>query len=119
MGGYCRLQLPSRPALGVRETVTGHRLGALEACIPVPSPPPPPTHADTVHGLHCPVRVLRLAELKIEENAIRSLEGLAVLQALSKLSLVSNRIADPAEIDRIESLELMQEVRRPSTTCQS
>ena len=26
-GGYCRLQMPLRLALGVRETVTGHRLG--------------------------------------------------------------------------------------------
>ena len=29
-GGYCRLQTPLRLALGVRETVAGHRLGALE-----------------------------------------------------------------------------------------
>ena len=29
-GGYCRLQMPLRLALGVRETVGGHRLGALE-----------------------------------------------------------------------------------------
>ena len=29
-GGYCRLQMPLRLALGVRETVAGHRLGALE-----------------------------------------------------------------------------------------
>ena len=29
-GGYCRLQPPSKLALGVRETVAGHRLGALE-----------------------------------------------------------------------------------------
>ena len=29
-GGYCRLQMALRPALGVRETVAGHRLGALE-----------------------------------------------------------------------------------------
>ena len=29
-GGYCRVQMPLRPALGVRETVAGHRLGALE-----------------------------------------------------------------------------------------
>ena len=28
-GGYCRLQMPLKPALGVRETVAGHRLGAL------------------------------------------------------------------------------------------
>ena len=27
-GGYCRLQLPLQLALGVRETVAGHRLGA-------------------------------------------------------------------------------------------
>ena len=29
-GGYCRLQMPLKLALAVRETVTGHRLGALE-----------------------------------------------------------------------------------------
>ena len=29
-GGYCRLQMPLKPALVVRETVAGHRLGALE-----------------------------------------------------------------------------------------
>ena len=29
-GGYCRLQMPSKPALGVRGTVAGRRLGALE-----------------------------------------------------------------------------------------
>ena len=29
-GGYCRLQIPLKPALGVRGTVAGHRLGALE-----------------------------------------------------------------------------------------
>ena len=29
-GGYCRLQIPLTLALGVRETVAGHRLEALE-----------------------------------------------------------------------------------------
>ena len=29
-GGYCRLQMPLRLALGVRGTAAGHRLGALE-----------------------------------------------------------------------------------------
>ena len=37
-GGYCRLQMPLKLALRVRETVAGHRLGALEAggwgCLP-------------------------------------------------------------------------------------
>ena len=28
-GGYCRLQMPVRLARGVRETVAGHKLGAL------------------------------------------------------------------------------------------
>ena len=44
-GGYCRLQMPLRPALGVRGTVAGLRLGALEgagppsnAPLPVPMP---------------------------------------------------------------------------------
>ena len=30
-GGYCRLQTPLRLAIGVRGTVAGHRLGALES----------------------------------------------------------------------------------------
>ena len=29
-GGYCRLQMPLKPALAVRGTVAGHKLGALE-----------------------------------------------------------------------------------------
>ena len=29
-GGYCRLQMPLKPALAVRATVAGHRLGALQ-----------------------------------------------------------------------------------------
>ena len=29
-GGYCRLQMPLKPALGVRGTVAGDKLGALE-----------------------------------------------------------------------------------------
>ena len=29
-GGYCRLQMPLRLALAFRETVAGHRRGALE-----------------------------------------------------------------------------------------
>ena len=29
-GGYCRLQMPLKLTLGVRETVAGHRLGALQ-----------------------------------------------------------------------------------------
>ena len=45
-GGYCRLQMPLRLALGVRGTVAGHRPGGLKGgtsppfqCIP-PCPPP-------------------------------------------------------------------------------
>ena len=50
-GGYCRLQMPFNRALGVRETLAGHRLGALERggggqCIPCPPPPPPPHTRD-------------------------------------------------------------------------
>ena len=37
-GGYCRLQMPLRLALGVRGTVSGHRLGALEWGGGVPHP---------------------------------------------------------------------------------
>ena len=42
-GGYCRLQMPWKLALGVRETVAGQRLGALEGGGGV-SPPPLPMH---------------------------------------------------------------------------
>ena len=37
-GGYCRLQMPLRLVPGVRETVAGHRLGALERGVPPPLP---------------------------------------------------------------------------------
>ena len=38
-GGYCRLQMPLRPVLGVRGTVGGHRLGAPEGRGYLPSLP--------------------------------------------------------------------------------
>ena len=38
-GGYCRLQMPLKLALGVRETVAGRRMGALEGGGWVPPPP--------------------------------------------------------------------------------
>ena len=40
-GGYCRLQMPLKPALAVRETEAGHRRGALEGG---GGPPPLPMH---------------------------------------------------------------------------
>ena len=50
-GGYCRLQMPLKPALAVRGTVAENRLGTLDGGLPPPppfqfiSPPPPPPHA--------------------------------------------------------------------------
>ena len=38
-GGYCRLQIPLKPVLGVREAAAGHRLGALEGGGGGASPP--------------------------------------------------------------------------------
>jgi hypothetical protein len=38
-GGYCRLQVPLKPALAVRETVAGHTLGALEGAGGLPMHP--------------------------------------------------------------------------------
>ena len=38
-GGYCLLQMPLKLALGVRGTVAGHRLGALEGWGGDTSPP--------------------------------------------------------------------------------
>ena len=46
-GGYCRLQMPMKPALGVRGTVTGHRLGALRG-----GASPPSNASLGVWGLH-------------------------------------------------------------------
>ena len=49
-GGYCRLQMPLKPALGVRETVAGHRLGALKGG---GGPSPLPMHPWRLpHGCH-------------------------------------------------------------------
>ena len=45
-GGYCRLQMPLKLALGVRGTVAGHRLGA-----PEPLPPRFPSNASLPMGL--------------------------------------------------------------------
>ena len=48
-GGYCRLRIPLKPALGISGTVAGRRLGALEGGgVPPPlpmhrCPPPPPS----------------------------------------------------------------------------
>ena len=39
-GGYCRLRMPLRPALAIRETVAGDRLGALKGGGGVTSPLP-------------------------------------------------------------------------------
>ena len=44
VGGYCRLQMPFSLALGVRGTVAGHRLGALEEGGGGVLPPPDPMH---------------------------------------------------------------------------
>ena len=53
-GGYCRLQMPLRRALGVRGTVAGHRLGALEGLPPfqiIPGHTPlPGLHNPPPHG---------------------------------------------------------------------
>ena len=43
-GGYCRLQMPLKPALAVRGTVAGHRLGAPEGGGGSPPPPSFPMH---------------------------------------------------------------------------
>ena len=45
-GGYCRLQMPLKPALGVKETVAGHRPGALEGW----GGTSPPSKASLVEG---------------------------------------------------------------------
>ena len=43
-GGYSRLQMPLKPALRVRGTVAGHRVGTLEGGRAGVPPPPLPTH---------------------------------------------------------------------------
>ena len=43
-GGYCRLQMPLKLALGVRGTVAGHRLGVPERGGRGGVPPPLPMH---------------------------------------------------------------------------
>ena len=45
--GWGRLQMPLKLALGVRETVAGHRQGALEGG----SPPPPPRASNASLGV--------------------------------------------------------------------
>ena len=48
-GGYCRLQMPLKLALAVRETVARHRLGALEGALPMHTCPRP----FEGHGIYC------------------------------------------------------------------
>ena len=55
-GGYCRLQMPLRLALGVRETVAGHGLGALEGGYPLPMHPWPRARTQTSVPRTPPVR---------------------------------------------------------------
>ena len=50
-GGYCRLQMPLKPPLGVRGTVAGHRLGALERG-GGGVPPPLPMHPCSTPSYH-------------------------------------------------------------------
>ena len=51
-GGYCRLQMPLKPALAVRGALAGHRLGALEGGVRPPPPfqciPAPECHVDAL-----------------------------------------------------------------------
>ena len=57
-GGYCRLQMPLKQGLGVRETVAGRRPGALEGGGGPPLPmhpcPPPPTHIHSIQLMSIP-----------------------------------------------------------------
>ena len=60
-GGYCRLQMPLKLALGGREIVAGRRLGTLEGGggVATPSFKPRPAHTPTHHSRtyqasHCP-----------------------------------------------------------------
>ena len=64
-GGYCRLQMLLRLALGVRGTVSGHRPSSPEGgggspppfkCIPAPPPEPPLTHPRTLPAHPLPTR---------------------------------------------------------------
>ena len=57
-GGYCQLQMPLRLALGVRGTVAGHRLGALNGgrgASPPPSNAPPMATAGSHPLEHLPL----------------------------------------------------------------
>ena len=82
-GGYCRLQMPLKLALGVGETVAGHRLGGLEGggggfqCISAPPPPAP----------HAP-RPRPLALLCVSPKVIKSLEPAPSLRHLYVLMIV-------------------------------
>ena len=82
-GCYCWLQMPFSLVLGVRETVAGHTLGALEAylppfqCIPgewgyasASAPPPPPAAAlccDTHARCHGTTKPHTSLELLVRE----------------------------------------------------
>ena len=56
-GGYCQLQMPLKPALGVRGTVAGHRLGALGGGFPMH--PCPMASGPAAHAAPCKAGVLQ------------------------------------------------------------
>ena len=82
-GGYCRLQMPLKLALAVRETVPGHRLGALEGGPWLPPwlpihhwrsgqthKAPPPKRSDTVlRGLATRVLAAQVLLVRLQEVA--------------------------------------------------
>ena len=74
-GGYCRWQMPLRPALAVRRIVAGHRLGALEGggggfqYIPALGP-----HCSTPHRIglsHIPSSCSSLDLLRLGDRWVR------------------------------------------------
>ena len=68
-GGYCRLQMPLSPALGVGgDTAAGHRLGAGRGG---GSPPPPPANASRAVGHRmggCGCGVQRVARSRVARS---------------------------------------------------
>ncbi|KAJ1635215.1 hypothetical protein T492DRAFT_836248 [Pavlovales sp. CCMP2436] len=54
--------------------------------------------------------LISLIELRLDENALRSLEGLGPLPSLELLSIGSNRLADVSELDRLSHLNCLRAV---------
>ena len=98
-GGYCRLQMPLRPALAISETGAGHGLGALEGG---GGPPPLPLHPWTALSPFSSGRLYEKAP-EVQPQRPRAHSQSPNAEPLNTAFLGSARGRDPEETHRMPS----------------